>query len=202
MGRSDSGFGNRLAGWVRRGGPLVGALIAAASQSCGGEPPAPDRSRQILESTGRLRKLIVDRLAARGARTERPFVYLDVRGRPTRVRVLGADAETVTVSAEGMEVRLAWERIPPARFASLAAKFAKTAREHLLVARYCALHGFREMAEECCREARKVGTAGRSDDAARALEDGLQDEVRAALALLPDFGELSRAAAVIRGGWK
>lgn len=137
-------------------------LAAVSSRARGaGEPGG------AAEASGRLRALVIDG----GLLAEKPFIYLDVGGRPTRVRALGADTEGVTVSAAGMEVRLAWERIPPAQLASLAAKLARTARDHLLVARYCALHGLRERMEEESRKALE-------------LDPGLEEEIRLLLSSL------------------
>ncbi len=138
-------------------GRLVPALAGAAESPDGSDAAA-----------AHLRRLIIDGCAA--GRNVRAF--LDVYGRPMRARVMRADAEGVTASVAGVEMMVAWEEMSPARFGSMAARLARTGREHLLVARHFALHGLREEAKKACERA-------------RSLEGGLEEEIRAILALLP-----------------
>ncbi len=107
-----------------------------ASKACEGLASGKDgaaRERLLLladghASAGRLREIIKERAGTREA-----TAYVNAMGRPMRGRVLAADETGVEVDVMGSTMRIAWERLSPGRFVSLAGKFVSD-KEKILVA--------------------------------------------------------------------
>ncbi|MBI3831125.1 MAG: hypothetical protein HY291_16520 [Planctomycetes bacterium] len=123
------------------------------------------------DEAGRLRKRVIEGVAA----GTKPNVFLDVFGRAERVQLIAADAQGVTVSAQGNKLPVAWKDIPATQFAAAVLEFltpGKSGAEYVDLCRYCALNRLREQAEKASLLALEA-------------DSGLGAQVREALSLLP-----------------
>lgn len=144
---------------------------ARAGEPAAGPAGAATAGTSIEEVTGRLRKKVIEGVAA----GTKPSVFLDVFGWPERVQLIGADAQGVTVSAQGNKLPVAWKDIPAAQFAAAVQEFltpGKSGAEYVDLCRFCAANKLREQAEKASLLALEADSA-------------LGAQVREALALLP-----------------
>ena len=79
-----------------------------------------------------------------GEKGKRALVYVDLLGRPTRARPIGADEEGVVVSASGMEARMEWTALSPRRFYGIARKYTD---DRAALSAYCRGMGLAEDVE-------------------------------------------------------
>ena len=94
--------------------------------------------------SGDMRKLIVDGVAG----GVKPSVYLNFLGKPTRVQVVGADDKGVNALSEGSVLPVAWKELSADQYGGLAAEFAKTGADYLLLTRYYVNSKLNERAEK------------------------------------------------------
>src|SRR5579862_7363699 len=91
-----------------------------------------------------MRKLIVDGVAS----GTKPSVYINFLGKPTRVQIVGADNNGVNALSEGSVLPVAWKELTADQYGALAAEFAKTGGDFLLLARYYMNNKLQERAEK------------------------------------------------------
>ena len=143
---------------------VLAALCLSARVGRGGEQAGGDASA--------LRGIIIS-----GSDSgKKPRIWVDFLGRRMRGKLLGADEDGIRASVMGSEMRLPWEKLPPARLAAIATKLAGTGPDHLVIARYLLRNSFPDKARQACDRA--VGTdaslSGEAKAVLRSLERGDQ----------------------------
>ena len=99
------------------------------------------------DPTGRL-KLHVIAGKKKGVR-----VYVDLAGRTTRAKLLGADEKSLRLNAMGGEVPVTWAQLSDRRLVGVFGKFAGTGQDWLDVATLAAAVGETERAENALEKA-------------------------------------------------
>ena len=105
-----------LVGPLHQVDPLPGPALP------GPAPRARVRALVLAQAKGQVRDL--DRVVASVQGGKKAQIYVDFGGRPSRARIVGADARNLLVGLHGGEMPLSWQSISPRRFASIAAKYA------------------------------------------------------------------------------
>jgi len=105
-------------------------------------PAGPTKEQVAAASAARekLTKAVIDGLAG----GKKASIYIDLMGRATRGRLLGADEAAIKVSAAGMETSIKWSSLTPRRFYGIARKYSS---DHELLEAYCRGKGLTEEAE-------------------------------------------------------
>jgi len=132
-----------------RGGPGKKAAAAGGASASPAAKRTPDVKKPEGPSTeakaaaakafARLKAEII-KGASEGRRAR---VYVDMAGKPTRARVLGAGGDGVNVSARGLEVTIKWSAFAPTRFYGIARKYSQ---DHASLYEYCVGNGLAEEA--------------------------------------------------------
>ncbi|MCZ7643764.1 MAG: hypothetical protein M5U26_00535 [Planctomycetota bacterium] len=126
--------------------PAWTLLLLAVPALFAAEAPSP---RQEVE------RLIVAALK-RGAR---PTAYVKILGEKTRAKLVSADAEALTVEAQGNRLPLAWKDLAAADLAQAGRACAEDGAALLAVARYCLDEKLYADAEACGLEASRKDSA-------------------------------------------
>ena len=95
-----------------------------------------------LDARKKLLRLIVKGVESLGAKS----VYIDVFGRGERVKIVKADEHEGTFRLKGSRMPIAWPRMSHRRLTGIAAKYAQSAADHLIIAQYLVACGDRGLA--------------------------------------------------------
>jgi len=120
----------------------------AAGGAAGAQGPAvakvegvtPEQLAAALKRHGELKAAIIKGVSE----GRRARVYVDMAGRPTRSRVIGADDVAVKVSARGLEVMVKWSELTAERFYGIARRYS---RDRQALYEYCLGSGLKDEAE-------------------------------------------------------
>ena len=97
-------------------------------------------------------------------------VYVDIAGRPTRARLVGADASAASIEAMGNRVSIAWSVMSPRRLGGIAGKYAATGSDRVAIASFLAACGELDAARQELGRAREAGLPEEAGDVVMVLD--------------------------------
>jgi hypothetical protein len=97
-------------------------------------------------------------------------VYVDIAGRPTRARLVGADAASASIEAMGNRVSIAWSVMSPRRLGGIAGKYAATSADRVAIASFLAACGEVDAARQELGRARDAGLTDELRDVVMVLD--------------------------------
>ncbi|MCZ7647330.1 MAG: hypothetical protein M5U26_19075 [Planctomycetota bacterium] len=102
--------------------------------------PNPEQQARALERYAELKAGVIAEIA----KGRRELVFVELLGKPSKIRVAGADAKSLDVDVQGNRFPLPWDQMPPSQFAGIARCYGA---DKVALYEYCLGMGLRREAE-------------------------------------------------------